>query len=127
VFSEYLSYLPTKQPALGSGTLIFSRCESVLRWKELDAKAHRMIGFNVSGPLQLPVRESITVKQTWDELAAIHMPQDHQIQLHLTHELYMCKILLHGLSMVSKPTSCTYAVHESSEAVSDGPGEYELL
>jgi hypothetical protein len=25
--------------------------EDVLRWKELDAKTRRMIGFNVSGPL----------------------------------------------------------------------------
>jgi hypothetical protein len=67
--------------------------DAILKWKELDAKARRMIGFNVSGPLQLPVRESTTAKQAWDELAAIHAPQDRQTQLHLTRELHTCKML----------------------------------
>jgi hypothetical protein len=67
--------------------------DEILKWKELDAKARRTIGFNVSGPLQLPVGESTTAKQAWDELAAIHEPQDRQTRLHLIRELHTCKML----------------------------------
>ena len=70
-----------------------SPVEDVLKWKELDAKARRTIGFCVSGPLQLPVRLATSAKEAWDELAAIHAPQDRQTQLHLTRELHMCKML----------------------------------
>jgi hypothetical protein len=70
-----------------------STAGDVLKWKELDAKARRTIGFCVSGPLQLPVRQAMSAKEAWDELAAIHAPQDRQTQLHLTRELYKCKML----------------------------------
>ena len=70
--------------------------KEVDEWDERDEEALRIISFTVSDQLQGPIHYGKTAKGAWDELMAVHAPNDKQRKFSLLRRLYRLDMASHS-------------------------------